>query len=413
MIIIKLFCSSVDLYNRYNRYINKTNITKEYLVILESLKEYYNKFEEHKYLSSDELKTWFHHVNPAIKDKELYDALFERLSSLDISDTVAEEIVTNMIEKEYANKIITTLIPVIEDSSFRKLNTEVKKLVDEYEEVCNLKKDEEDNPFVTAELETILEETTTGSGLHWRLDCLNKSVGLLRGGNLMHVFARPDMGKTSFLASEATFIASQLKDDEVLVWINNEEKGSKVRLRTYQACLGANTSAILTNLNKAKELYKERGGSKILIYDDATVKLSDIKKLFSEYNIRVMIIDQGDKVAFSKDGDMSQADRLQRLYQHYRELAKKYNADIITAGQCSGEGEGKKWLTMDMMNNSKTGKPGELDVAIGIGATHEEQTQEDDGVPMNRYIHVCKNKHGPHGKAAVLFDATKARYKDQ
>lgn len=408
MIILKLFCSSVDIYNRYNKYINSSNITKEYINILQVIKEYYNKFEEHKYLSSDELRTWFHHLNPAIKDSELYDTIFDRLEALDISDTIAEEIVTNLIEKEYANKVINSLIPVVEDSAFRILHTEVRRLIEEYEDICQLKREEDANPFVEDDLEKLLEENVTGDGLSWRLNCLNNDLGKLRGSSLGHVFARPDTGKTSFLASEASYLASQLKEGECILWISNEEKGGKVKLRIYQACLNATMASIVANRERATEIYAERGGSNILLYDNALVTISILRKLIETHNPRVIIIDQGDKVAFPKDGEYSQTDRLQRLYQYYRELAKKYNCDIITAGQASGEAEGRKWLLMEHMNNSKTGKPGELDYAIGIGVSFAEGDEE------LRYIHMCKNKmhNGAHGKHTVLFDSSKARYKD-
>lgn len=402
-----MFCKNKDTYNKYSKYISINNITKEYNNILLVIKDYYDKFEEHNYLSSDELRSWFHHCNPTIKDRELYDEILDRLGALDISDSVAEEIVINMIEKEYANKVINTLIPVIEDSAFRILNTEVKKLVDEYEEVCSLKPEKDKSLFVDDDIESILEQTVSGEGLNWRLKCLNADIGTLKGGSLGHVFARPDSGKTSFVASEATYMAGQLKEeDDCILWINNEEKGEKVKLRTYQAVLNADTKAIVTNITKARQLYQERGGGKIKLYDSAMVSIRDIRKLIHQFKPKVVIIDQGDKVAFPRDGDYSQPDRLQRLYQMYRELAKEFNTDIITVGQASGEAEGKKWLQMEYMNNSKTGKPGELDYAIGIGASFAEDEQE------LRFIHICKNKNGPHGKHTVLFDAPKARYKD-
>jgi len=92
LIILKLFIQNRNIYNRYNSYINTTNITKEYNNILLVIKDYYNKFEEHNYLSSDELRSWFHHCNPTIKDKEIYESLFDRLDTLDISTSVAEEV---------------------------------------------------------------------------------------------------------------------------------------------------------------------------------------------------------------------------------------------------------------------------------------------------------------------------------
>ena len=58
------------------------------------------------------------------------------------------------------------------------------------------------------------------------------------------------------------------------------------------------------------------------------------------------------------------------------------------------------------MDNSKTGKPGELDYAIGIGV----QDQASD----TRYISIVRNKlkDGAHGKHTVILNASKARYMD-
>jgi len=404
--ILKLFIRSKTLYNKYITYINKSNCNKETLFIINCIKEYYDKLPEHEYMSVEELSLWFFHNNPNIKDADLFNSLFDRLEKLDVSETIAHTVVKNLIEKEYSNKIVNALLPVLEDSAFDIIK-DVKKLIEEYEEVCQLKQDE-DNPFVEDDLEKLLEETVTGSGISWRLNCLNNDLGMLRGGSLGHVFARPDTGKTSFLASEATYMASQLKEDECILWINNEEKGSKVKLRTYQSSLNALTASIVANVEKAKEMFRERGGDRIKLYDDAMISVSDIKKLIKKFKPKVVLIDQGDKVSFPKDGDFSNPDRLQKLYQKYRELAKEFNCDIITAGQASGEAEGKKWLLMEHMNNSKTGKPGELDYAIGIGCSFVEGDEEI------RYIHLCKNKcnDGVHGKHTVLFDAQKARYKD-
>lgn len=403
--ILKLLISNRDIYNKYILYINKNNIDKTILNIVYSIVEYYKTMEDHNYLSSDELRTWFFHLNPNIKDAELYNDIFERLDKLNISDSVAVEIIKNLIEKEYANKIVNSLIPVLEDKAFGVLHNVIRKELESYEAAVQINR-EEDSPFVEDDLESVLEDTVTGEGFNWRLACLTAGIGPLRGGSLGHIFARPDTGKTSFIASEATHLASQLQGEDIILWVNNEEKASKVKLRTYQACLNTTTSSIVSNVDKAKELYKERGGTRIRIYDSATVSVSDIESLIKAHRPRIIIIDQGDKVSFYKDGDLSNADRLQKLYQAYRELAKKYDCDIITVGQANGEAEGRKWLEQGHMNNSKTGKPGELDYAIGIGTSFAEGDEDI------RYIHICKNKYGPHSKHTVLFDAVKSRYKD-
>jgi replicative DNA helicase len=65
-------------------------------------------------------------------------------------------------------------------------------------------------------------------------------LGSLRKGDFGFVFARPETGKTTFLASEISFMAEQLSDDDgPSLWINNEEQSEKPMLRCIQATLGA------------------------------------------------------------------------------------------------------------------------------------------------------------------------------
>ena len=109
---------------------------------------------------------------------------------------------------------------------------------------------------------------------------------------------------------------------------------------------------------------------------------------------------------------MSTVDRLKAVYGKFRELAKTYNCDVIAVGQASVSGEGSKWLKMSDMDNSKTGKPGELDYAIGIGKTFDDV---DNPVCSIRYISLCKNKmnEGKHGRYEVVFNASCALYTDK
>lgn len=162
---------------------------------------------------------------------------------------------------------------------------------------------------------------------------------------------------------------------------------------------------MLSHLSEAKRLFKERGGDKIKIYDSAYISVYDIEEVIKKYKPRFVIIDQGDKVSFRGQDQLSGTERLKELYRKFREIAKAYNVDIITAGQASASAEGKKWLQLDDMDNSKTGKPGELDFAIGIGKTEDDEA---------RYLHLSKNKvkDGNHGKYVVTIEPMKARFKD-
>ena len=125
----------------------------------------------------------------------------------------------------------------------------------------------------------------------------------------------------------------------------------------------------------------------------------------------MIIFDQIDKIKGFK------ADRndleLKAIYQWAREIAKKY-APVIAVSQASGEAEGKLWLTMDMVDGSKTGKQGEADWILGIG-------KEQDNTSRLRFLNICKNKligdvdtlpELRHGSTQVLIRPEVARYED-
>ena len=104
---------------------------------------------------------------------------------------------------------------------------------------------------------------------------------------------------------------------------------------------------------------------------------------------------------------------LKAIYQWAREIAKKY-APVIAVSQAGGDAEGKLWLTMDMVDGSKTAKQGEADWILGIG-------KEQDNTSRIRYLNISKNKllgdsdtlpDMRHGTAQVIIKPEVARYED-
>ena len=62
----------------------------------------------------------------------------------------------------------------------------------------------------------LYNETIATPGLRWRLGSLNRMLGSLRKGDFGFIFARPETGKTTFLASEVTNFATQL--EQPILW---------------------------------------------------------------------------------------------------------------------------------------------------------------------------------------------------
>ena len=264
--------------------------------------------------------------------------------------------------------------------------------------------------FITDDLEDIFESTCHTKGLRWRLNSLNKSVGSLRKGNFIVVFARVESGKTSFLSSEVTHMAIQAKSP--ILWVNNEQEGKAVKSRLYQASLGCTLAKLYSDRPRAYEEYIKRTGGRIKLFDDATASKIQIESLCKELNPSLIVIDQIDKIkGFSDDrNDL----RLGKIYIWAREISKQY-APLIGICQASGEAEGRKWLTMEHMADSKTSKPAEADVIIGIGKVN------DIGMETIRFLNIIKNKlpqdsdSSPemrHAKFEVRFDESTARYID-
>lgn len=389
----------------YSKYVAGLTLEDEIRYIYETISRYYEEYPDEQEITFQDLRMYFALNYPAMKDKELVTLLFDQLESLQVNPDLVNKHLANLIERHYTAKIIESLTGVLDGREYGKLPDTIEYIEAFEDSVASLNK--ETDEFVTTELATLLDTEVRGAGIKWRLSCLNHDIGELRGGSLGHVFARVDTGKTTFLVSEAANFAKQLVGDQVLAWFNNEEKGTKVQLRIYSGLLGLTKEELVTRQGEAEKSFQSQGGNRIKLYDDAIIDITDIEKVLKKYNVRLVIIDQGDKVHFRGDGKYATHERLKLLYGKFRELAKQYDCDIITAGQADYMAEGKKWLNLTNMDNSKTGKPGELDYAIGIGAIFE-------GPENLRYIHMCKNKmnNGAHGRHEAYMEPAIAQYTD-
>lgn len=263
---------------------------------------------------------------------------------------------------------------------------------------------------VTGDLEELLENAYQEQGARWRLDCLNKSLGSLRSGDFGFIFARPETGKTTFLASECSYFLTQ--SDRGIVWFNNEEQGSKVMLRVYQAYFGVTLEQLLSNPKKYKTTFYEETAGRFHLFDSATIHRRNIEAIVQQIKPAVVIYDQLDKITgFSNDREDL---RLGSIYQWARELAKG-NHTAIGVCQADGSAEGVRYLTMDHVANAKTSKQAEADWILGIGKSHDPTEQNI------RFFNICKNKllgdkdSNPtlrHGQFSSVIQPEIARYKD-
>jgi len=415
--VLSLCAKSKDSFYKYRRYIKPHVVVKETNIILDGMDKYYKTFPAVTKVEWSPFSAFL----IADQSKRLTDDSIVKLRMTLTKATgyvphhAHEEVIKTLIELDYVAKIMEECERIKEGSSDLEhvhiLATNALKDVERYIE--------KDELFVSADLSAIADRIST-SGLEWRLDVLNRSLGPLRTGNFVIVAARVEVGKTTFLASEVSYLAQQLPKDRPVVWVNNEEESSVVFFRIVQAALGKESKTIISDTSAAMADYAAlMGGNKdkIRVTKDMN-HMKDLETLFKEINPGLIVFDQLDKVNGFKSEEREDI-TLGRIYKWARELARTYGP-VIAASQLSASAVELKdppYIGLDALRGSKTDKPGEADAVVTLGKFKEPKNHEEE---MLRTINVPKNKlpgggtkqveAERHGQYMVTIDSLRARF---
>lgn len=411
-------------YTTIRPHIKEHSISREGWLIIQAIDSYYKTYSKteidwddlesyffllkHKHLSEDRSiisRTIFNNIREY--DKEL-------LSSKEVPPII-EDVISDLIQLDYASKIVEEGLNIANSKYGASLDN-IASLVSDWEKTST-KISEKKSVFVEVDA-SVLKEAVSSDGFEWRLHELNCSLGPLRLGDFVIVGARPETGKTTFAAQEATYMATQIKDERPIIWVNNEERSRKVMLRCIQSYFGITNKVLYDDLETWINKYKTIIGNKILLTDDdeSYNNVKSLDKLFEEYNPCLIIFDQLDKVeSYSYTATKAERDdlRLGHLYKWARNLAKKYGP-VIALSQVGGSGEGERWIYKHQLRGTTTDKQGEADAIVTIGMDN------DPSLEYSRFIHVPKNKlfggkysqeSLRHGYFEVTIDPSIGRYK--
>jgi replicative DNA helicase len=405
--IIKLFCIDKTLYTKYYNLVNIDYIRNNYPLVFKlflTVHTYYSKYPQDT-ISKGDLEICYN-SNYLLKDsertelKDVIDSIFELETNRDLLISLLEEhrqralagdVAKVALNVEIGKSSVDDLIKLLGDFDSKKvISKEVK--------------------FVDANIKRLYETQVATVGLRWRLKFLNQSLGSLRKGDFGFIFARPETGKTTFLASEISHMITQTEGN--ILWFNNEEYGDKVITRCLQAVLGVTAEELWSKPDEYQAKYDALTGGRIKLLDvDDSNTATRIEEIIKAHNPALIIFDQIDKIKGFK-GERNDLE-LKAIYQWAREIAKMY-APVIAVSQASGEGDDKLWLSMNMVDGSKTAKQGEADWMLGIG-------KEANNTSRFRYFNILKNKllgdkdtlpAQRHGNARVLIKPEIARYED-
>jgi AAA domain len=393
-------------WKKYNEFIDKTLLRKNYpelfrlFVCLDRLHIGGGGDKELIDLSA-QLYTDYPQADPST-----YSAIFDRVSGIECDRASVGSYLDRVRSRGEALKAAFGLLDFAEGKVQEPAPS--RELVESYLALKPIEVVDQAAEFGKYDFEAIIKEVNVG-GLNWRLRSLNQSLGPIRKGNFGVVFARPETGKTTFLASELSHFITQA--DRPIIWFNNEQPEAEVRIRIMESVLGASWAQIQRDYKKAEALFGELGGNKILLKDAAYLGKSDVERILGGVESSCIVFDQLDKVrGFDSERDDL---RLGTVYQWARELSKEF-APVIGVSQAGDSASGVKWLNMEYAANARTSKQAEADWMLGIGLSYDDP-------PNVRGFSVCKNKllGGPetvpelrHGKFEVLIEPEIARYRD-
>jgi hypothetical protein len=255
---------------------------------------------------------------------------------------------------------------------------------------------------VTDDLEALLDANTGEPDFPFEFGLISERVAGLDRGNLGIIFARPEVGKTTFCCFLA---ASYVRAGHRVVYWANEEPAEKIKLRLIQSFFNITRKELDENRAKYSPLYERdiMPYLKVMAAVGMGVEEADAYAKLNKPDI--MFMDQLDK--FRVSGEYNRGDeRLKETYVHAREIAKRNKMLVWAVSQASNDGHDRQFIDYNMMDNSKTGKAGEADIIIGIGKTGASDVEN-----IVRHICISKNKiNGWHGPINAQIDVQRGVY---
>jgi len=255
---------------------------------------------------------------------------------------------------------------------------------------------------VEADLLELLDEHSGPKDFPFEFDLINEKIDGLDRGNLGILFARPEVGKTTFCCFLA---ASYIRQGFKVTYWANEEPAPKIKLRMIQSYFAVTKQEMIEQKHELMRRYTEEIAPYLTIMDSVGTSIEEVNEYAKLNNPDVMFMDQLDKFRIS--GEYNRGDeRLKETYVLAREIAKRNKLLVWAVSQASNDAHDRQFIDYSMMDNSKTGKAGEADIILGIGKTGSSDVEN-----TVRHICISKNKlNGWHGMINAQIDVAKGVY---
>jgi archaellum biogenesis ATPase FlaH len=221
--------------------------------------------------------------------------------------------------------------------------------------------------------------------------------GLLRGHHVV-IFARPEVGKTTFVING---IRGFLQQSLRVLYCGNEDPIEDIVLRQVSCLAEMTKHEVMEDPEGADALAREMGYDNLVLASLTPGTPKEIERLIIDHKPDVVVMDQLRNLLV---GEENFTRSLERSAQIVRALGKKHNALVLSVTQAGDSASGKSILDMGDVDSSNTGIPAQADVMIGIGMSRDDELQG------RRVLSLPKNKAGGnHDSFPVRVDLARSR----
>jgi replicative DNA helicase len=392
------FCLNIDFFNKVKNKIDRTMFDNELKDIFDTIVYSHTKYG--RSLSVAELSTIFNDRNPAMPDssRNRVQEIVAQLVAPIESDDLHTDIVNNLWLRDRARQIGEKALDIFTGDSDE--FGELKKLIESVDD--GRITDKTTYTIVDKDLGELLSEEAGDNDFPFTFNLINERVKGLDRGNLGILFARPEVGKTTF----CSFLASSyIRQGFQVVYWANEEPAKRIKLRIIQSYFGLKKEEMVAQRFELRDRYIAEIEPYLTIIDCVGTSIEEVDEYAKLNKPDVMFCDQLDK--FRIKGEYNRGDeRLKETYVSAREIAKRNMCLVWAVSQASYDAHDRQFIDYAMLDNSKTGKAGEADIIIGIGKTGSSEVDN-----IVRHICISKNKiNGWHGMINAQIDVERGVY---
>ena len=392
------FCLNIDFFNKVKNKIDRTMFDNELKDIFDTIVYSHTKYD--RSLSVPELSTIFNDRNPAMPDSarnRVQDMIVQLVAPKE-SDELHTDIVNNLWRRDKARQIGEKALDIFTGDSDE--FGELKKLIESVDD--GRIGDKTTYTIVDKDLNELLSEEAGDNDFPFTFNLINENIKGLDRGNLGILFARPEVGKTTFCC----FLASSyIRQGFQVVYWANEEPAKRIKLRIIQSYFELTKEEMVAQRFSLLDRYKTEIEPYLTIMDSVGTSVEEVDEYAKLNKPDVMFCDQLDK--FRIRGEYNRGDeRLKETYVSAREIAKRNLCLVWAVSQASYDAHDRQFIDYAMLDNSKTGKAGEADIIIGIGKTGSSEIDN-----IVRHICISKNKiNGWHGMINAQIDISRGVY---